>query len=109
MKNDPDKKQRKELEQQIKGWTIVGLGPCLRPEESLFSLLLEKNGQRKSVELFATDLGWWFKEPLAAGEHDFVTFQYPSGKVFTCDRCGQTFFEGESQTTSCPGRPEMDD
>ena len=104
MGKDPEKKQRKELEQQIKGWTIVGLEPCSRPEESLFSLLLEKDGQRKSVELFATDMGWWFKEPLAAGEHDWVAFQYPSGKVFSCELCGETASAGELVTSSCPQR-----
>lgn len=51
-------KQLQLFHSAIVGWTIVAVKPCRVPE-SIFTLELVKDGKTKSVDIFATDLGWW--------------------------------------------------
>ena len=65
-----NRKVREKFADQVVGWQIVGVDPCDKPE-SLMTLRLERGDERKSLEVYATDLGWWF---LPTGTHQWVSF-----------------------------------
>lgn len=51
---------------ELVGWAIVGIAASTQAE-AMFTLVLEKGGQRKRITVFATDLGWWLGKAQKAG------------------------------------------
>jgi len=48
------------LTERTKGWTILKITEN-REDEGLYYIYLEKDGQKKRLKIFGTDLGGWIK------------------------------------------------
>lgn len=55
-----------KLDKALEGWTVTAVYPNPAPE-GMIILSLKKDGQRRKVRLWATDLGWWFKADKTKG------------------------------------------
>ena len=91
-----DTKTIKNFSKAVSGWAIDGIQPCQQPE-SLFTLVLSKDGQTKKIDLFATDLGWWFN---ATGQHQWMKWKATSVPI--CHRCN-LFEDDPKASLPCGG------
>jgi len=56
-----------KLNKAIGGWTVVSVVPCTKTEAQ-FTLNLAMGTKRKNVDVYSTELGYWFREH----SHKFV-------------------------------------
>lgn len=61
-----DKTVLEQARAAFTGWAIVDI-EASGQAEAMFTLVLEKGGQRKRITIFATDLGWWLGKAQKAG------------------------------------------
>ena len=49
-----------QLDKAIRGCLVLGVFPLLEPEGAFSIHVEDGSGKRNRIDIFATDLGWWF-------------------------------------------------
>ena len=94
------------LTKLLAGWTIVRALPCTRAE-SIFSLEVTREGITKTINLFATDMGWW-AEPDST-DHTWMHLNFKDlggGKSSMCEHC---YIPGDHARVAEPCKGTMQD
>lgn len=92
------------LNKHLEGAKILGfVGPTL--VECIFGMSVEyPDGTRQTIEIGATDMGWWVDRPMD-GKHRMMEWNTKGGKqIMVCEVCHAASGDKDFQEDGkCPG------